>query len=60
MTSNSAPAPAPEAAPQLPDYVTDPDAVLKDKDVQWRFGRAPSYAKTREFYLQGESESCRY
>ncbi len=33
----------------LPDYVTDADAVLKD-DVKWRFGRAPDYTKTRQFY----------
>lgn len=41
-----------DAAPAPPDYATDPDAVLKD-DVKWRFGRPPSYAKTREFYAQG-------
>ena len=41
-----------EPAPALPDYVLDPDAVLKD-DVAWRYGRAPDYSKTRIFYNQG-------
>ncbi|KAL3487325.1 hypothetical protein BJX62DRAFT_228121 [Aspergillus germanicus] len=35
----------------LPDYVLDPNAVLGD-DVAWRYKRAPSYTKTREYYEQ--------
>ncbi|KAF5361502.1 hypothetical protein D9758_006151 [Tetrapyrgos nigripes] len=31
----------------LPDYVVDPDAVLKDKSVKWRFNKIPDYSKTR-------------
>lgn len=34
----------------LPDYVVDPNAVLKDKEVKWRFRRVPDYNKTRAFY----------
>lgn len=48
-------APATEdSAPALPDYVLDPDAVLKD-DVTWRYGRAPNYSKTRKFFEEGMS-----
>ncbi|KAL2816647.1 hypothetical protein BDW59DRAFT_136676 [Aspergillus cavernicola] len=34
----------------LPDYVLDPNAVLGDTDAAWRYGRPPSYTKTREYY----------
>jgi hypothetical protein len=37
----------------LPDYVLDPNAVLGD-DVAWRYKRAPSYTKTREYYEQSK------
>ncbi|KAB8235918.1 uncharacterized protein BDW43DRAFT_15859 [Aspergillus alliaceus] len=36
--------------PALPDYVLDPDAVLKDTEAAWRHGQPPNYSKTREFY----------
>lgn len=36
----------------LPDYVLDPNAVLGDTDAAWRYGRPPSYKKTREYYEQ--------
>ena len=42
--------------PALPDYLTDPDAVLKDTEVEWRYGKAPDYSKTRSVF----SESKRY
>ena len=35
----------------LPDYVLDPNAVLKDTSA-WRYGKAPDYTKTRAFYEQ--------
>lgn len=38
----------------LPDYLTDPDAVLKDKEVKWRYGRAPDYSKTRKVFSESE------
>ncbi|KAF1834574.1 hypothetical protein BDW02DRAFT_329434 [Decorospora gaudefroyi] len=44
--------PAQEAAPALPDYLTNPDAVLGDKDAKWRYGRAPDYSKTRKVYAE--------
>ena len=42
--------PTQEAAPALPDYLTNPDATLGDKDAQWRYGRAPDYSKTRKVF----------
>jgi hypothetical protein len=44
--------PAQEPAPVLPDYLTDPDSVLKDTDVTWRYGRAPDYSKTRKVFAE--------
>ncbi|KAK3986437.1 hypothetical protein QBC44DRAFT_222982, partial [Cladorrhinum sp. PSN332] len=38
--------------PKLPDYVLDPDAVLKDVNINWRYGNAPDYSRTREFFEQ--------
>ncbi|KAI8888795.1 hypothetical protein K501DRAFT_320716 [Backusella circina FSU 941] len=29
----------------LPDFMTDPDAVLNDKDHEWRYNRLPDYTK---------------
>lgn len=46
--------PAQEAAPALPDYLTNPDAVLGDKDAKWRYGRAPDYSKTRRIFAESE------
>jgi len=47
-TDNETPAPP----PALPDYVLDPDAVLKDTSVPWRYGKAPDYSNTRAFYAE--------
>jgi hypothetical protein len=46
--------PVQEAAPALPDYLTNPDAVLGDKDAKWRYGRAPDYSKTRKMFAESE------
>lgn len=46
--------PAQEAAPALPDYLTNPDAVLGDEDAKWRYGRAPDYSKTRKVFAESE------
>ncbi|KAH9428596.1 hypothetical protein MCOR02_011145 [Pyricularia oryzae] len=40
-----------EATPALPDYVTDENAVTKDK-AKWRYGRAPDYSKTRKIWAE--------
>lgn len=42
--------PAEPAPPALPDYLTDPDAVLKDAEAQWRYKKAPDYSKTRKVF----------
>ena len=42
-----------ETTPALPDYVLDPDAVLKDTDAEWRYKRVPNYSKTRTFFEEG-------
>ncbi|KAF2794080.1 hypothetical protein K505DRAFT_242876 [Melanomma pulvis-pyrius CBS 109.77] len=44
--------PSAEAAPALPDYLTDPDAVLKDSHAKWRYGQAPDYSKTRQVFAE--------
>ncbi|RAR08346.1 pathogen-related protein [Stemphylium lycopersici] len=44
--------PAQEVVPALPDYLTSPNAVLGDKDAEWRYGRAPDYSKTRKVYAE--------
>ncbi|KAI8934816.1 hypothetical protein NX059_008497 [Plenodomus lindquistii] len=44
--------PVQEPAPALPDYLTDPDAVLKDTHSKWRYGRAPDYSKTRKVFAE--------
>lgn len=46
----------PEAAPPaLPDYLISPNAVFQDQGVQWRYGKAPDYSKTRKVWEEGES-----
>ncbi|KAF9872391.1 hypothetical protein CkaCkLH20_10218 [Colletotrichum karsti] len=45
------------ASPALPDYVTSPNAVFGDEGVQWRYGRAPDYTKTRKVWREGKTMS---
>ena len=45
-----------EPAPALPDYLTNPNAVLGDT-AEWRYGRAPDYSNTRKVYENSESTS---
>lgn len=46
----------PQAA-ALPDYMTDPDAVLRDLNCQWRYGRPPDYSKTRLVFEESKRTS---
>ncbi|KAJ6508367.1 hypothetical protein C8R45DRAFT_1168331 [Mycena sanguinolenta] len=39
-----------DSTPALPDYVLDPNAVLKDISAKWRHKKAPDYTKTRADY----------
>jgi hypothetical protein len=43
-----------EPAAALPDYLTNPNAVLGDKDAKWRYGRAPDYSKTRKVFAESK------
>ena len=42
-----------EPAPGLPDYLTNPNAVLGDT-AEWRYGRAPDYSNTRTVFENSE------
>ncbi|EON68802.1 hypothetical protein W97_08060 [Coniosporium apollinis CBS 100218] len=57
MAAVEGPAPPAEPAPGLPDYVLDPNAVLKDTEVKWRYGRAPDYSKTRTVFEETKKMS---
>lgn len=46
---------APEPAPAVPDYLASPNAVFGDQGVQWRYGKAPDYSKTRAVWEQSKS-----
>lgn len=37
----------------LPDFMTDPNAVLNDKDHEWRYNRIPDYKKVNAAYEEG-------
>lgn len=37
----------------LPDFMTDPNAVLKDTEHQWRYGRIPDYTKVNKAFDAG-------
>jgi hypothetical protein len=54
MASADVQQPPAETAPALSDYLTNPDAVLGDKDAKWRYGRAPDYSKTRKVYADSK------
>ncbi|KAL9601186.1 MAG: hypothetical protein Q9219_002686 [cf. Caloplaca sp. 3 TL-2023] len=43
--------PAPAPAPALPDYLLDPNAVLKDA-AEWRYGKPPDYSNTRKVWQE--------
>ncbi|KAI9773032.1 MAG: hypothetical protein M1839_002233 [Geoglossum umbratile] len=44
----------PEPAAAVPDFLTNPDAVMGD-EAQWRYGRAPDYSKTRVAFAEGKT-----
>lgn len=43
------------AASSVPDYMLNPDAVMKDVNAAWRFKTPPDYSKTRAVYKEGAS-----
>ncbi len=38
----------------LPDFMTDPNAVLNDKDHDWRYNRIPDYNKVNAIFEEGK------
>ena len=40
-------------AADLPDFMTNPNAVLNDTEHEWRYKRVPDYKKVNEAYEQG-------
>jgi hypothetical protein len=38
--------------PSLPDYMTNPNAVLKDSTATWRYGTPPDYSNTRRVFAE--------
>ncbi|GAB7360055.1 hypothetical protein MBLNU230_g7577t1 [Neophaeotheca triangularis] len=49
--------PPAEPAPAVPDYLASPNAVFTDQGVQWRYGKAPDYSKTRKVWEEGKKMS---
>jgi hypothetical protein len=41
-----------DSPPSIPDYMTDPNAVLLDENVTWRNKRAPDYTKVNAAFEQ--------
>ncbi|KFZ20153.1 hypothetical protein V502_03320 [Pseudogymnoascus sp. VKM F-4520 (FW-2644)] len=48
---------APAAAPELPDYLFDPNAVLKDTSAKWRHGQPPDYSNTRKVFEETKTQN---
>ena len=40
--------------PALPDFYTDPNAVLHDATATWRHGQPPDYAATRKYFEESK------
>lgn len=40
--------------PAIPNYMLDPNSVLRDENITWRFGKVPDYAAANENYEKGE------
>ncbi|KAI0534266.1 hypothetical protein GGR58DRAFT_65828 [Xylaria digitata] len=48
---------APEQPATLPDYMTDPNAVLQDVNAEWRYNQPPDYKKTRKYYSETKTKN---
>ncbi|KAI1420219.1 hypothetical protein F5Y12DRAFT_719770 [Xylaria sp. FL1777] len=46
-----------QEATTLPDYMTDPNAVLKDVNAEWRYKQPPDYQKTRKYYWETKTQN---
>lgn len=54
MTAETELGQATHTTPSLPDWVTDPNAVLADEIASWRYGRAPDYTQTRKMFEESK------
>jgi hypothetical protein len=52
MASADVEAPPADPTAGLPDYLLDPNAVMKDLDAKWRYNQPPDYTNTRKVYAQ--------
>lgn len=41
--------------PAIPNYMLDPNAVLRDENITWRFGKVPDYTAANENYEKEKS-----
>ncbi|KAG2208171.1 hypothetical protein INT46_005846 [Mucor plumbeus] len=41
----------------LPDFMTNPNAVLEDKDHEWRYNRIPDYTKVNATYEEEKTKT---
>ncbi|KAB8292160.1 hypothetical protein EYC80_007903 [Monilinia laxa] len=46
-----------DASASLPDYLLDPNAVMKDVDAKWRYNQPPDYTNTRKVWAQTKSQN---
>jgi hypothetical protein len=37
----------------IPDFMLDPNAVLNDKDHEWRYNIIPDYTKANKYFDEG-------
>jgi hypothetical protein len=47
--------PASDKEPSVPDYLSNPSAVLDDASSRWRYGKAPDYSQPRRVWEESES-----
>lgn len=38
----------------IPNYMLDPNAVLRDENIAWRFGKVPDYSAANDNYQKGD------
>ncbi|PQE24080.1 pathogen-related protein [Rutstroemia sp. NJR-2017a BVV2] len=57
MASADVEAPPADPTAGLPDYLLDPNAVMKDLDAKWRYKQPPDYTNTRKVYAQTKTQN---
>ncbi|KAG4030150.1 hypothetical protein MFRU_013g01730 [Monilinia fructicola] len=46
-----------DSSASLPDYLLDPNAVMKDVDAKWRYNQPPDYTNTRKVWAQTKTQN---